>query len=226
MLNKKCLKVVLFGPESSGKTTLAKLLAKHYRTNYVPEFARDYLQKKWDRENKVCSLKDLPTIVEGQKALERKILKKSKNIIFCDTNVVVTQIWSQTHFNGFCFPKILNAARESKYDYYLLTERISELKGNGVDTVKWEVTRYIKVSFAFTNLIVILCGIPLVVLKEKNSLSFGAGSSVFVIFGYYAFIKFGQSLGFKGVITPLLSAWIGNLVFMVAGILLFWRAKT
>ena len=122
MLNKKCLKVVLFGPESSGKTTLAKLLAKHYRTNYVPEFARDYLQKKWDRENKVCSLKDLPTIVEGQKALERKILKKSKNIIFCDTNVVVTQIWSQTHFNGFCFPKILNEARESKYDYYLLTD--------------------------------------------------------------------------------------------------------
>ena len=103
---------------------------------------------------------------------------------------------------------------------------ISELKDNGVDTVKWEVTRYIKVSFAFTNLIVILCGIPLVVLKEKNSLSFGAGSSVFVIFGYYAFIKFGQSLGFKGVIAPLLSAWIGNLVFMAAGILLFWRAKT
>ncbi len=77
-------------------------------------------------------------------------------------------------------------------------ERIVQLKANGVDTIKWEVTRYIKISFAFTNLIVILCGIPLVVLKEKNSLSFGAGASVFVIFGYYALIKFGQSLGFKG----------------------------
>ena len=128
---------------------------------------------------------------------------------------------------GFSPTEIQQQARKpDELDYYRLTERISELKGNGVDTVKWEVTRYIKVSFAFTNLIVILCGIPLVVLKEKNSLSFGAGSSVFVIFGYYAFIKFGQSLGFKGVIAPLLSAWIGNLVFMVAGILLFWRAKT
>ena len=128
---------------------------------------------------------------------------------------------------GFSPKEIHQQARKpDELDYYRLTERISKLKDNGVDTRKWEVTRYIKVSFAFTNLIVILCGIPLVVFKENSSLSFGAGSSVFVIFGYYAFIKFGQSLGFKGVIAPLFSAWIGNLVFITAGILLFWRAKT
>ncbi|MEE3189131.1 MAG: LptF/LptG family permease, partial [Candidatus Neomarinimicrobiota bacterium] len=107
-----------------------------------------------------------------------------------------------------------------------LTERITQLKENGVDTLRWEVTRYLKISFAFTNLIVVLFGIPLVVLKEKNSLSFGAGASVFVIFGYYAFIKFGQSLGFKGIIDPMVSAWLGNIVFMTGGILLLWRAKT
>ena len=142
-----------------------------------------------------------------------------KNVIIGVTDTIIDLGFSPTEIQQ-------QARKPDELDYYHLTKRISELKGNGVDTVKWEVTRYIKVSFAFTNLIVMLCGIPLVVLKEKNSLSFGAGSSVFVIFGYYAFIKFGQSLGFKGVITPLLSAWIGNLVFMVAGILLFWRAKT
>ena len=142
-----------------------------------------------------------------------------KNVIIGVTDTLIDLGFSPTEIQQ-------QARKPDELDYYRLTERISELKGNGVDTVKWEVTRYIKVSFAFTNLIVILCGIPLVVLKEKNSLSFGAGSSVFVIFGYYAFIKFGQSLGFKGVIAPLLSAWIGNLVFMAAGILLFWRAKT
>ena len=142
-----------------------------------------------------------------------------KNVIIGVTDTIIDLGFSPTEIQQ-------QARKPDELDYYRLTERISELKGNGVDTVKWEVTRYIKVSFAFTNLIVILCGIPLVVLKEKNSLSFGAGSSVFVIFGYYAFIKFGQSLGFKGVITPLLSAWIGNLVFIAAGILLFWRAKT
>tara|TARA_S200000501_G_scaffold151374_2_gene142701 strand:+ start:890 stop:1984 length:1095 start_codon:yes stop_codon:yes gene_type:complete len=128
---------------------------------------------------------------------------------------------------GFIPADIQQQARKpDELDYYKLTERIMQLKENGVDTVKWEVTRYIKISFAFTNLIVILCGIPLVVLKEKNSLSFGAGASVFVIFGYYAFIKFGQSLGFKGVIEPLASAWIGNIIFTAGAIILFLKSKT
>ena len=128
---------------------------------------------------------------------------------------------------GFIPADIQQQARKpDELDYYKLTERIIQLKENGVDTVKWEVTRYIKISFAFTNLIVILCGIPLVVLKERNSLSFGAGASVFVIFGYYAFIKFGQSLGFKGVMDPLASAWIGNIIFTAGAIILFLKSKT
>jgi lipopolysaccharide export system permease protein len=118
------------------------------------------------------------------------------------------------------------ARKPDELDYFKLTERIKELKENGVDTLRWEVTRYLKISFAFTNLIVVLFGIPLVVLKEKNSLSFGAGASVFVIFGYYAFIKFGQSLGFNGIVEPLLSAWLGNILFLGGGIILMWRAKT
>ena len=128
---------------------------------------------------------------------------------------------------GFIPVDIQQQARKpDELDYYRLTERITQLKDNGVDTVKWEVTRYIKISFAFTNLIVILCGIPLVVFKERSSLSFGAGASVFVIFGYYALIKFGQSLGFKGVIEPMFSAWLGNITFIIAAMVLFWRAKT
>ena len=42
------VKVVLFGPESSGKTTLSQQLARYYNTVWVPEFARDYLQEKWN----------------------------------------------------------------------------------------------------------------------------------------------------------------------------------
>ena len=128
---------------------------------------------------------------------------------------------------GFTPEEIQQQARKpDELDYFKLTARIKELKDNGVDTVRWEVTRYLKISFIFTNLIVVLCGIPLVVLKEKNSLSFGAGLSVFVIFGDYAFIKFGQSMGFKGILEPILSAWLGNIVFSIGGIVLLWRART
>jgi lipopolysaccharide export system permease protein len=65
----------------------------------------------------------------------------------------------------------------------------------------------------------------LVVFREKNSLSFGIGMSVFVIFGYYAFIKFGQSMGFKGQLEPLLSAWLGNIVFLIGGTILLLKAR-
>lgn len=110
-------------------------------------------------------------------------------------------------------------------NYSELTQRIQMLKENGVNTSRWEVTRAFKVSFAFTNFIVILFGLPLVVLKTRGGLTFGAGMSVFVIFAYYAFIKFGQSLGFKEVLDPITAAWLGNIVFMTGGILLMISAR-
>ena len=92
-------------------------------------------------------------------------------------------------------------------------------------TTRWEISRYFKISFAFTNLIVVLFGLPLVVIKPRGGLTFGAGMSFLVIFFYYAFIKFGQSLGFKGVLEPMVSAWIGNVVFSIGGLLLLFFAR-
>ena len=60
------LRVVLYGPESTGKTTLAQALANYFETEWVQEFARDYLQKKWEEQQAVCTLEDLPIIVAGQ----------------------------------------------------------------------------------------------------------------------------------------------------------------
>ncbi|HRA73792.1 MAG TPA: ATP-binding protein, partial [Flavobacterium sp.] len=59
------LKIALFGPESTGKTTLATQLAEHFKTAWVPEFARDYLQEKWDKTAKVCDVSDMLPIAYG-----------------------------------------------------------------------------------------------------------------------------------------------------------------
>ena len=106
-----------------------------------------------------------------------------------------------------------------------LTARIDQLKKNGVDTTKWEVDRLFKISFAFTNLIVVLFGLPLVVMKSKGGLSFGVGMGIFVIFIYYAFIKFGMSMGYKGIMPPLAAAWMGNVIFSIGGLLLLVFAR-
>ena len=121
-------RVVVFGPESTGKTTLCKDLAVHYKTLWVPEFARDYLQEKWDTTQEICTLEDLPTIAQGQMNLENEALKNASKVLFCDTNILVTQIWSETHFDGYCDPKIIAAVNQVHYDLYLLT---------GVD-IPWE----------------------------------------------------------------------------------------
>ena len=49
--------------------------------------------------------------------------------------------------------------------------------------------------------------------------------SIFVIFGYYAFIRFGQTLGYNGVMDPVLSAWLGNIVFAIGGIILLFFVR-
>ena len=115
------LKVVIYGPESTGKTTLAKQLASHYDTIWVEEFARDYLQKKWDQKKEVCSRADLPIILAGQIQLENEATTKAKQILICDTNVVVTRVWSETHFESYCDPQITACSIQFHYDLYLLT---------------------------------------------------------------------------------------------------------
>ena len=66
------VKVVLFGPESSGKTTLSRQLARYYNTVWAPEFAREYLQEKWNNERKTCEQSDLLPIAVGQMNLENR----------------------------------------------------------------------------------------------------------------------------------------------------------
>jgi len=115
------VKVVLFGPESTGKTTLSIQLARHYHTVWVPEFARDYLQDKWNNERKTCETHDLIPIAEGQMKLENELVKKADKVLFCDTDLLETKVYSQEYYGGFVDPKLDEAARINEYDLYLLT---------------------------------------------------------------------------------------------------------
>ena len=117
-----CLRIVLYGPESSGKTTLAKALAKQFQTTWVPEFARNYLQEKWDQKKQVCSLEDLIIIAKGQINQENNLIEDANKFLFCDTNILITKAWSETHFNGYCAPEIQYWVDTFKYDHYFLTD--------------------------------------------------------------------------------------------------------
>lgn len=108
-------RIALTGPESTGKTWLAKNLAGHYQTVYVPEYAVEYLKKYGPRYD----LEDIVNIAKGQLKQENKLMEKANGLLFCDTDVMVTKIWSKVVFGrvpGWIGKKV----KEHQYDLYLL----------------------------------------------------------------------------------------------------------
>ena len=115
------LKIVLFGPESTGKSTLSQQLAKHYNTVWVREYAREYLQDKWNNERKTCESTDLLPIAIGQMKSENKLVKKADKVLICDTDLLETKVYSESYYGGVVDPHLDKYAIENQYDLYFLT---------------------------------------------------------------------------------------------------------
>jgi NadR type nicotinamide-nucleotide adenylyltransferase len=111
------LKIAITGPESTGKSTLTMQLAEHFHTVFVSEYARGYI----DRLGRHYVWDDILVIAQGQIASEQAMIKKAESMLFCDTELIVTKIWSDVKF-GKCDPWILDKIRENKYDLFLLCD--------------------------------------------------------------------------------------------------------
>lgn len=116
-----CVKIVLFGPESTGKTTLSRQLAKYYNSVWVPEYARDYLQDKWNNVHKTCEPKDLLPIAIGQMKLENELAQQTDSVLICDTDLLETKVYSEAYYSGTCDPILDTYALKNSYDLYFLT---------------------------------------------------------------------------------------------------------
>ncbi|WP_442589765.1 AAA family ATPase [Pedobacter sp. AW31-3R] len=111
-------KIAIVGPESTGKSTLTKLLAKHYQTLWVAEFARYYCAALTEP----CTMQDEINMFHGQVALEESVLAMAeKNFIFCDTTFLTVKIWSDEML-GETPQLVLDALPERTYDLYLLLD--------------------------------------------------------------------------------------------------------
>lgn len=131
-------KVVVIGPESTGKSTLCAQLASYYQTLWCPEYAREYLLK----HGKNYTYDDLLTIAKGQIELEEKCIQllvgssesgvralhltenselmiRSSKLLFIDTNMYVMKVWCEFVF-GKCHKFILDQIAVRDYHLYLL----------------------------------------------------------------------------------------------------------
>jgi nicotinamide riboside kinase len=95
-------KIVVLGPESTGKSTLCAALAAHYQTIWTPEYARQYLSEHGTK----YTYDDLLTIAKGQ---------------IVDTDMYVMKVWCEYVFNN-CHHYILEQINQRSYDLYLLCD--------------------------------------------------------------------------------------------------------
>lgn len=128
-------KIVVIGPESTGKSFLCRQLAQHYDSSWCPEFAREYLLSNGMH----YAYDDLLTIAKGQLALEdeytgmvnskwsivnKKVPENSPStidhaLLFIDTDMYVAKVWCEFVF-GKCHRFILDNIVNRKYHLYLL----------------------------------------------------------------------------------------------------------
>ncbi len=109
-------KVVVIGPECTGKSELSKYLADEFNTVWVEEYARQYI----DALDRPYTAADLPLIAQGQLELEDQMARKANDVVICDTNLYVIKVWSNFKY-GNCDPGVLREIATRKYDLYLLT---------------------------------------------------------------------------------------------------------
>lgn len=110
-------RVCIVGPESTGKSTLARTLAQHFGTVWVPEYARTVLE----RSGGEVTLEHIETIARGQMASEDALSRQANKLLICDTDLVMTTLWSEALL-GTCPSWIEAEAQRRHYDLYLLCD--------------------------------------------------------------------------------------------------------
>lgn len=111
-------RIAVTGPESTGKSELSRALAEHFGCPFVPEFAREYVEKL----DRPYTREDVEIIARKQIEFENEYLQQNQfNFVFFDTELIITKVWFQ-----YCYgevPGFVQKQLESGFfDLYLLCE--------------------------------------------------------------------------------------------------------
>jgi NadR type nicotinamide-nucleotide adenylyltransferase len=113
-------RVLIIGAESTGKTTLARALAEHYQTAWVPEFGRFYTEARQHRGERWRS-EEFTFIAIEQARTEDALAAIANRVLICDTDPFATAIWHERYL-GRPSDEVLKIAAGRSYDLYLVTD--------------------------------------------------------------------------------------------------------
>jgi len=121
------------------------------------------------------------------------------------------------------FAKILR--RPEEMSFRDLQVFINEIRRSGGDPAKWLVDLHLKIAIPFANFIIILFGAPLSSRKRRGSAATGFGISLAIVFVYFGITKTAQTLGHIGFLSPLFAAWVANIIFGAAGLIVLVKTR-
>jgi HTH-type transcriptional regulator, transcriptional repressor of NAD biosynthesis genes len=154
------IKIGVIGAESTGKTWLCEALAKHYKTVWVPEYAREYFN---DSDIYNYTLEDLVTIAEKQIELEQKMMSKANRFLFCDTTLITLKIWAELEFNSV--PRFIEEQlHKIKYAHYFVTDNQMPWEADELRQNKHSRELLLQMNLAEVK----KTGIPFTLITGKN----------------------------------------------------------
>lgn len=161
-------RIVVVGAESTGTTTLAQALSKHYKTAWVPEYGRTYTEKLESLEDYVWTTDDFVKIAKEQNKQEDLAAQNNK-LLFCDTDSFATSIWHERYM-GARSHGVEDLALGRRYDIYLLTDVnipfVQDGIRDGEHLRRWMHERFKEKMYFWDKPFVVISGNPEQRLKQ------------------------------------------------------------
>jgi len=150
----------------------------------------------------------------------RRVFKQGDEVEFASYDTLYAQFLPHT-------PEVMSYRQKNPRDtgFFELLKLIETKKWMKQDVAKEKVELYFKISFPFSNFIIIILGIPLAANPRRSGGSVGFGLSIIISFIYFILIRAGQSFGYNHTLPPLLSVTIANIVFLVIGVIMFIKTR-
>ena len=123
-------RVVVVGSESSGTTTLARALAEHYRTTWVPEYGRTYSEGR-QPVGRPWRSDEFTFIAIEQARMEDALASLANSVLICDTDPFATAIWHERYMGSSSDP-VRAIAGQRHYDLYVVTDASIPFEGDAI----------------------------------------------------------------------------------------------
>jgi lipopolysaccharide export system permease protein len=162
------------------------------------------------------------TWMEGRWRLEKVIIQERKE----DNNYYLSNLDS-LQLDGLESPSMFmkRAKEPEEMSYWQLKRYANQVKEEGYDNKSYLVDLYLKIATPFVSLILVLTGIPLALSIHKGGTPLAISLGIGISFLYIFTLGFSRSLGLSEVLPPVLSAWLGNLIFLFLGSYLMIHVK-